>query len=109
MLSDSDHAGIDFMSQAVYGIQPVHCLAWELLNVYVTENSAISVAFNLNWYDRLLLPLAFNKFFTSKYFTPSHSKGNALCLKILWNYYNVYTLKTIVLCAFCARVRDQVQ
>jgi hypothetical protein len=59
------------MSQTEYGIQPAHCLAWELLNVYVTENNAISVAYKLNWCDRLLLPLAFNKFFTSKYFTPS--------------------------------------
>jgi hypothetical protein len=46
------------MSQTVYGIQPVHCLAWELLNVYVTENNAISVTYRLNWSDRLLLPLA---------------------------------------------------
>jgi hypothetical protein len=46
------------MSQAGNGIQPVHCLAWELLNVYVTENNTISVAYKLNWNDRLGLPLA---------------------------------------------------
>jgi len=100
------------VSQAVYGIQPVHCLAWELLNVYVTENSAVSVAHKLNWYDRLLLPLAFNKFFTSTYFKTSHSKGNALCLKIMLNYYNnnVYTLKRIFFCEFfCLCVCDQIQ
>jgi hypothetical protein len=81
------------MSQSGNGIQPVHCLAWELLNVYVTENNTVSVAYKVNWNDRLVLPLACNKFFTSKYFTPSYSNGNALCLEIMWNYYDVYTTK----------------
>ena len=78
------------MSQAGNGIQPVHCLAWELLNVYVTENNTISVAYKLNWNDRLVLPLA----------VTSSLLRNISRLKIMWNYYDVYTTKKIVFMSY---------